>query len=95
MNIAPPSTSPEYKAWAAMVHRCRPGTQSALYYFHRGIKVCPEWETNFEKFFEDVGARPTSKHVFMRKDVNKGFYLDNCKWDTRPSMLKDRTRCEI
>lgn len=43
--------------------------------------VCKRW-SNFWKFVEDVGNRPTGLYLF-RKDLNKMYSPSNIKWMTR------------
>lgn len=75
--------TPEYKAWAAIVQRCR-NSKDKRYknYGGRGIGVCDHW-LRFQNFFQDVGLRPTPKHSIERKDNNAGYEPGNVTWDTK------------
>jgi hypothetical protein len=64
-----------------MIHRCSEGSQDAVNYFHRGIRVCERWE-KFENFLEDMGERPRGLTV-ERVDNNLGYCMKNCIWATR------------
>lgn len=40
-----------HSIWSCMKTRCNnPNSKSYSYYGGRGIKLCPEWESNFESF---------------------------------------------
>lgn len=71
----------EYRVWGGMKQRCRnPGADSYPRYGGRGIDYCERWDS-FEKFFEDMGERPSDRHSIGRIDNNKGYYKDNCQWE--------------
>ncbi len=74
----------EYSAWCSMKARC--GTQSHKSYANyggRGISVCPEWLTSFDKFLQDMGLRPSKLYSLERLDNDKGYFPSNCRWATR------------
>lgn len=76
------SNSPEYKAWASMISRCKyPSATGFENYGGRGIKVCEQWESSFENFYSCVGARPTSQHSLDRfPDVDGNYEPGNVRW---------------
>jgi hypothetical protein len=84
--------SAEYRAWRAMKVRC---TVSSIKQFHnyggRGIKVCDRWMDSFESFLEDMGRKPTSKHTLDRKDNDKDYAPDNCRWATYQEQALNKT----
>ena len=51
-------------------------------YGGRGIVVCERW-LKFENFLNDMGDRPTNKHILGRLDINGNYDLNNCKWMTK------------
>jgi hypothetical protein len=70
----------DYGVWKRMHHRCYlPTNKSYSTFGGKGIKICDEWHS-FETFYNDMGARPSAKHIIMRLDDTKDFSKDNCKW---------------
>jgi len=85
--------SAEYIAWTAMRRRCRPDWPRRQYYFDRGIRVCPEWESSFEAFLTAVGRRPGLGHQLDRIDNDKGYEPGNVRWaDLRTQRSNQRPR---
>lgn len=82
-------TSPTYSTWRNMHNRCEnPNMDNYKYYGDRGIIVCKEWYS-FEQFLADMGERPYGMCI-ERKDNDKGYYKDNCKWATMLEQAKNR-----
>ncbi len=83
------SKSVEYRIWGSMVGRCSSDDpRVAKDYKSKGVTVCDEWVASFEKFFNDMGARPSSGHSIDRVEVTKGYYKENCRWAT----IKEQNR---
>ena len=73
------SNSSEYLAWKNMVQRCTNKNNKAYkHYGGRCIEVCDRWLT-FENFYRDMGENPGGLEL-DRRDNNKGYSLDNCRW---------------
>lgn len=71
-----------FDVWKHMKARCDSATNHAYHYYGaRGIKVCDRWY-HFPNFIEDMGERPTSRHQLDRKNNNRGYFKDNCRWAT-------------
>jgi hypothetical protein len=67
-----------------MVSRCTSkGHHAYPNYGGRGIIVCARWLKSFERFWEDVGNRPSPKHSLDRFPDNNGDYEPgNVRWAT-------------
>jgi len=81
--------APEYYIWSHMRDRCQ---NAAVWnyknYGGRGIAVCEEWQNSFERFFADMGPRPSPQHSLERIDNNLGYSKANCAWI--PKALQQR-----
>lgn len=85
------SYTPEYRAWQQMRLRCLDPKHAAYAnYGGRGITVCDRWKSSPENFFADMGRKPTPLHELDRKDNDKGYSPENCRWATRKA--NDRNR---
>lgn len=79
-----------YKVWTAMLQRCNNQSNKRFKsYGGRGITVCDEW-IKFENFYKDMGDRPSDSHSIDRKDNNKGYNKDNCRWATPLEQSRNR-----
>ena len=79
------SPVPEYLrvAWQSMIARCHnPRHQQYETYGKRGITVCKRWLNSVEKFAEDMGPRPSPRHVVARRNKRGNFTPNNCYWGT-------------
>lgn len=80
----------EYVAWQAMHARCNATKgRDAKTYRDRGISVCERWHT-YEHFLADMGLRPSPLHSLDRRDNDKGYSPDNCRWATSEQQLCNR-----
>lgn len=81
--------SREYKSWSSMKHRCdNIDSVDYKYYGRRGISYCEEWKS-FENFYRDMGDRPEGM-TLDRKDNNKNYCKDNCKWSTSKEQANNK-----
>jgi len=84
------SKIPEYKIWASIIQRTtNPNDFSYPKYGGRGITVCDNW-LKFENFIEDMGRRPNKNLSVERVNNDKGYFSDNCKWDTRKNQNRNK-----
>lgn len=56
---------------------------------YAGVTVCEEWH-QFEVFLSDMGERPVGK-TLDRKDNDKGYDPDNCRWATSKEQAFNRS----
>jgi len=81
----------EFRIWAQIIQRTEnPKIHNYDQYGGRGITVCPEWRDSFETFLGDMGERPSPKHSLDRKDNDKGYCKDNCRWATQKEQCRNK-----
>lgn len=79
-----------HRSWLKMRDRClNPKHPHYDRYGGRGILICERWD-NFENFFQDMGPRPDGL-TLDRKNSNKGYSPDNCKWSDMVEQNRNRT----
>ena len=78
-----------YSIWENMKQRCQnPNSTGYHYWGGAGIGVCDRWQ-KFENFYADMGEPPDGL-TLDRKDNDKGYSLENCKWSTRLEQVHNR-----
>ena len=83
-----------YRAWLGMKQRCTNPKHNAFpNYGGRGITVCDRW-MDFCNFVQDMGERPSPDHSLDRKDNDKGYSPDNCRWTTRSEQALNRRKAK-
>lgn len=84
------SKTPTYISWQSMHYRCyRKDDKEYARYGGKGITVCQRW-FKFENFLADMGERPEGL-TLERKENDKGYNLDNCRWATRLEQTLNRS----
>lgn len=88
--------------YLAMVARCTmPSNQNYHRYGGRGIQVCHRWAhgedgaTGFACFIADIGDRPGAEYSIDRKDNDRGYAPDNCRWATPAEQSQNSTKAKL
>jgi len=80
-----------YRVWVCMRDRCNnPNANAYPGYGGRGITICEEWEDfpAFESWALSSGYAPGLS--IDRKDNDKGYAPDNCRWATQREQSNNR-----
>lgn len=77
-----------------MKRRCNyPTNKSYKYYGARGIKLCPEWENDYSAFKKRALENGYKEGLTIdRKDNDKGYSPDNCRWVTRADNNRNKRK---
>lgn len=73
-----------YRKWSSMCRRCYdPRHPAYKYYGEKGVKVDDRWlgKDGYQNFFQDMGEPPEGL-TLERKDRDKNYQPDNCRWAT-------------
>jgi hypothetical protein len=105
------SGSPERGVYYNMLSRCsNENRKDYKNYGGRGIRPCAAWETppvGFLRFYEILGARPSSHHTLDRIDNNRGYDCGacadcrgrcaplNCRWLGRTGQARNKRRLRM
>jgi hypothetical protein len=82
--------NPTYATWVSMKTRCLNKEHPTFkHYGARGIKVCPEWQSSFDKFLADMGNRPEGSSL-DRIDNNGDYNKENCQWASKTTQAGNR-----
>lgn len=81
-----------HKEWRGILHRCEnPSASHYENYGGRGITVCDEWKEDFMAFYEWSMKNGYADNLTLdRKDNNKGYSPDNCRWVTHMENCHNR-----
>lgn len=87
-----------YRIWQNMKARCseNSGFETQKNYRLRGITMCSEWEANYSLFKEWALANGYRGDLTIdRRDNNKGYSPNNCRWATRSQQSRNTRRNKI
>jgi hypothetical protein len=81
-----------YRIWDGLRRRCNdPKAASYKSYGGRGIKVCPEWDNDFQSFYEWAMANGYEEDLTIDRINNDGNYEpNNCRWVTPKEQAKNK-----
>lgn len=89
------SGTPEYVSWSGMIARCMSPTNPAFpRYGGRGISVCERWLV-FERFFEDMGPKPSARHSIDRINNDGNYEPGNCRWASSLEQQANRSSTRL
>lgn len=72
---------PEYNVWVDIKQWCYNENHSKYKnYGIKDIRVCSQWKNSFEKFYKDVGKRPSKEYTLERLGEDWHFTPSNCEW---------------
>jgi hypothetical protein len=85
---------PIYNVWTGMKERCL-NKKSKKYpdYGGRGILMCKEWEESFVNFYNDMKDGYVKGLHLDRKENDKGYSKENCRWVTPLINNNNRRSC--
>lgn len=85
-----------YGVWSAIKNRCKnPNTYEYKFYGARGITLCREWETDFDKFYEWAMANgydenaPRGLYTVDRIDPNGNYCPENCRLISQQAQMNN------
>ncbi len=86
-----------YRIWDNMIQRCtNPNRTEYKNYGGRGITVCDEWKNDFQTFYDWAMAHGYADNLTIdRKDNDKSYSPDNCRWSTMKEQQNNRRNNRI
>lgn len=90
------SNHPMYSTWAGIIARCyNKHSISFRNYGWRGISVCDEWIDSFQNFVNDMYGSFTEWLQIDRKDSDRNYCKENCRWVTPKENCRNKRNNKI
>lgn len=82
-----------YAIWDNMKSRCyRKNNPSYKHYGGRGIRICTEWKTDFQVFYDWAMSNGYHDNLSIERDkVNEDYSPSNCRWATTEEQAQNKT----
>ncbi len=73
----------EHRLWVNLKAKCHQHNSPDFKYFGaKGCTMCSEWKSDFTRFLQDVGTKPSENHYFLVIDKTKPIGPGNWRWTT-------------
>src|SRR5262245_15903647 len=83
--------TPEYVLWRNIKNRClKRDYHEYQNYGGRGIKMCIEWQNDFQLFLAHVGMKPRSDYELDRIHNDGHYEPGNVRWTTRTQNQRNK-----
>lgn len=94
-NAAGKSNTRLNRIYRMMLDRCNnPYSTAYRYYGAKGIRVCSEWENDFERFYKWAMSNGYADSLTIeRVDFNGDYHPHNCKWIPFPDQARNSRQC--
>lgn len=92
----PTKSTPEYRAWCSMIHRCEyPKDKHYRHYGGRGIAISPRWRESYQAFLADMGRKPSPKHSLDRINNDGNYEPQNCRWALPKQQARNKSTSRV
>ena len=83
--------------WRSMLTRCTNlHSKSFKYYGGKGVKICEEWQKNFENFYNWAMNNGYAENLTIDRIDNNGNYEpSNCHWITMKEQQRNKSNSRV